>query len=97
MNTKINHINVPDGAQLIALSVAEARALGEHALRNSGYTPDQIGIIVDHLIDADLCGYRGSGLAKILAILENPKSGNAHGEVTIVNETPSSTADSFSS
>ena len=90
MNTKINHIDVPDGAQLIALTVAEARALGEHALRNSGYTPDQIGIIVDHLIDADLCGYRGSGLAKILAILENPKSGNAHGEVTIVNETPSS-------
>lgn len=50
----------------------------------------EIDIIVDHLLDADLCGYRGSGLAKILAIVDNPKSANAHGEIHIVHETPSS-------
>lgn len=79
-----------EGNALVALSIADAKALGQHALRKSGYTQEEIAIIVDHLIDADLCGYRGSGLAKILAIVDNPKSANAHGEVRIVHETPSS-------
>jgi LDH2 family malate/lactate/ureidoglycolate dehydrogenase len=76
--------------RLVALSIAEARALGARALRGTGYTAEEIDIIVDHLLDADLCGYRGSGLAKILAILENPKMRNAHGAIDIVHETPSS-------
>lgn len=79
----------PD-SKLIALSIADARALGRQALRKSGYDAEEIEIIVDHLIDADLCGYRGSGLAKILAIVDNPKSADAHGEIRIVHETPSS-------
>lgn len=77
-------------SKLVALSIADARNLGRHALRKSGYSADEIDIIVDHLIDADLCGYRGSGLAKILAIVDNPKSVNAHGDIRIVHETPSS-------
>jgi len=76
--------------QIVALSVAEAKALGARALRNAGYTSEEVDIIVDHLIDADLCGYRGSGLAKILAIIDNPKSGDSHGKVSIVHETPTS-------
>lgn len=76
--------------KLVALGIADARALGRHALRKSGYTAEEIEIIVDHLIDADLCGYRGSGLAKILAIVDNPKSADAHGEIRIVHETPGS-------
>ncbi len=87
-----NDLSQPSGADadLVALSIADARALGRHALRKSGYDAQEIDIIVDHLIDADLCGYRGSGLAKILAIVDNPKSANAHGEIRIVHETPSS-------
>ena len=76
--------------QRVALSIAEARELGARALRDTGYTSEEIGIIVDHLIDADLCGYRGSGIAKILAILDNPKSRSAHGTIEIVHETPCS-------
>lgn len=90
MNKVINPEKTPAPDGLVAITIATARALGVRALRNTGYTPEEIDIIVDHLIDADLCGYRGSGLAKILAILDNPKSGDPHGKFSIVHETPSS-------
>src|ERR1700704_5241697 len=54
----------------VHLSVAEARALGEGALRGIGYDGDEARIIADHVIDAALCGYEYSGLAKILNIPE---------------------------
>jgi hypothetical protein len=52
----------------IRLSVAEARDLAEGALRGVGYRDDEARIIADHVIDAALCGYEYSGLAKILNI-----------------------------
>src|ERR1700739_2079413 len=52
----------------IRLSVAEARDLAEGALRGVGYHDDEARIIADHVIDAALCGYEYSGLAKILNI-----------------------------
>src|ERR1700704_4193498 len=52
----------------VHLSVAEARALGEGALRGIGYDAEEARIIADHVIDAALCGYEYSGLAKILNI-----------------------------
>jgi L-2-hydroxycarboxylate dehydrogenase (NAD+) len=55
----------------IKLSVAEARDLAEGALRSVGYDNDEARIIGDHVIDAALCGYEYSGLAKILNIPEN--------------------------
>src|ERR1700739_2074830 len=57
----------------IRLSVAEARDLAEGALRGIGYRDDEARIIADHVIDAALCGYEYSGLAKILNI---PDSGH---------------------
>ena len=39
----------------VKLSVAEARDLGEGALRGIGYTNDEARIIADHCIDAALC------------------------------------------
>src|SRR5260370_1183905 len=54
----------------VNLSVAEARDLGEGALRGIGYDGDEARIIADHVIDAALCGYEYSGLAKILNIPE---------------------------
>src|SRR5579862_5334806 len=50
----------------INLSVADARDLAEGALRRTGYDDDEARIIADHIIDAALCGYEYSGLAKIL-------------------------------
>ena len=55
-----NDLAQPSGADanLVALSIADARALGRHALRNSGYDVQEIDIIVDQLLDPDRCGYR---------------------------------------
>ncbi|HTV89537.1 MAG TPA: Ldh family oxidoreductase [Stellaceae bacterium] len=55
----------------VHLTVEEARALGEGALRGIGYDPEEARIIADHVIDAALCGYEYSGLAKILNIPEH--------------------------
>ena len=55
----------------MSLSVADARDLAEGALRGIGYHDDEARIIADHVIDAALCGYEYSGLAKILNIPES--------------------------
>jgi len=55
----------------INLSVADARDLAESALRGVGFDDDETRIIADHVVDAALCGYEYSGLAKILNILES--------------------------
>src|SRR6202521_5691075 len=55
----------------ISLSVADARDLAEGALRGIGYHYDEARIIADHVIDAAMCGYEYSGLAKILNIPES--------------------------
>ena len=52
----------------IKLTVAEARDLAEGALRGIGYDADEARIVADHVVDAALCGYEYSGLAKILNI-----------------------------
>ena len=57
----------------INLSVADARDLAESALRGVGFDDDEARIIADHVVDAALCGYEYSGLAKILNI---PDSGH---------------------
>jgi LDH2 family malate/lactate/ureidoglycolate dehydrogenase len=60
-------------AERIRLSVPDARALGEAALRAIGYDDAEARIIADHVIDAALCGYEYSGLAKILNLPEHHK------------------------
>ena len=55
----------------LRLSVADARDLGEGALRSIGYDNDEARIIADHVIDAATCGYEYSGLAKILNVPES--------------------------
>jgi len=54
----------------IKLGAADARDLAEGALRGVGYDSDEARIIADHVIDAALCGYEYSGLAKILNLPE---------------------------
>lgn len=60
-------------SERIHLSVDEARVLGESALRGIGYDAEEAWIVADHVIDAALCGYEYSGLAKILNIPEHPR------------------------
>jgi LDH2 family malate/lactate/ureidoglycolate dehydrogenase len=69
------------------LSVTEARALGEGALRGIGYDAEESRIIADHVIDAALCGYEYSGLAKILNIPEHRRFRLPRRKMRILHQT----------
>jgi LDH2 family malate/lactate/ureidoglycolate dehydrogenase len=71
----------------IRLSVDEARALGERALSGIGYDAEEARIIADHVIDAALCGYEYSGLAKILNIPEHRRFAQPRRPIKILHET----------
>ena len=75
----------------IRLSVAAARELGESALRRLGYDAGAAWIITDHVIDAALCGYEYSGLAKLLNIPESHRFGMKRGPMRVLRETAQST------
>src|SRR5271166_5377755 len=75
----------------IHLSVAEAREDSERALRGIGYDAEEARIIADHVIDAALCGYEYSGLAKILNILEHGRFKRPRHTMKVVRETEIST------
>src|SRR5271163_4536200 len=55
----------------VHLSLKDARELAEAALRGIGYDDDEARIVADHVIDAALCGYEYSGLAKILNVADS--------------------------
>src|SRR4051812_17754594 len=71
----------------VHLSVPEARSLGERALRGIGYDAEESRIVCDHVIDAALCGYEYSGLAKILNIPEHRSFSQPHHKMRLVHET----------
>ncbi len=56
----------------IRLSLADARALGEAAMRGAGYDGEEARILTDHVLDAALCGYEYSGLPKLLNVVDDP-------------------------
>ena len=76
----------------IHLSVAEARDLAEGALCGMGYDHDEARIIADHVIDAALCGYEYSGLAKILNIAESEYFKRPRRPMNVLRETDVSIA-----
>jgi len=76
----------------ITLRVAEARDLAEGALRGIGYRDDEVRIIADHVIDAALCGYEYSGLAKILNIPDSEHFRQPRRTVKAIRETDVSLA-----
>jgi LDH2 family malate/lactate/ureidoglycolate dehydrogenase len=75
----------------IRLSVAEAREHSERALRGIGYDAEEAWIIADHAIDAALCGYEYSGLAKLLNIPEHRRFKRPRGPMRVLRETDVST------
>lgn len=75
-------------ADRVHLSVGEARTLGERALRGIGYDDEDARIIADHVIDAALCGYEYSGLAKILNLPEHPRFAEPRYKMRVLHETP---------
>ena len=74
-------------AERVHLSVAEARALGERAMRSIGYAPDEARILTEHVVDAALCGYEYSGLAKLLNVVDHPRFAEPRHPMRVVKET----------
>src|SRR5712671_3714417 len=75
----------------IRLSVTEAREHSERALLGIGYDAEEARIIADHAIDAALCGYEYSGLAKLLNIPEHRRFKRPRGPMRVLRETDVST------
>jgi LDH2 family malate/lactate/ureidoglycolate dehydrogenase len=71
----------------IRMTVAEARALGEAAMRGAGYAEDDARILTDHVLDAALCGYEYSGLPKLLNVVDAADFRLPRRPVTVVRET----------
>lgn len=71
----------------IHMTVAEARALGEAAMRGAGYDADDARILTDHVLDAALCGYEYSGLPKLLNVVDYPDFRLPRRPITVVRET----------
>lgn len=71
----------------IHMSVAEARVLGEAAMRGAGYDEVDARILTDHVLDAALCGYEYSGLPKLLNVVDAPQFGQPRRPVSVLRET----------
>src|SRR5947199_4479593 len=71
----------------VRLSVAEARALSERAMRGIGYAPEEARILADHVIDAALCGYEYSGLPKLLNVADHPLFKAPRSAMRVIKET----------
>src|ERR1700751_3791109 len=74
-------------ADRIHLSVAQAREHSERALRGIGYDAEEARIIADRAIDAALCGYEYSGLAKILNIPDHRRFKRPRYAMKVLRET----------
>ena len=73
----------------LRMSVADARALGEAAMRGAGYDDDDARILTDHVLDAALCGYEYSGLPKLLNVVDASQFRLPRRPVTVLKETAS--------
>jgi LDH2 family malate/lactate/ureidoglycolate dehydrogenase len=74
------------------LRVEDARELAQSALRGIGYGQEDAALITDHVIDAALCGYEYSGLAKILNLPESPRFKLPRRPMRVLHETDVSIA-----
>jgi LDH2 family malate/lactate/ureidoglycolate dehydrogenase len=75
------------GNDRIRMTVTDARALGEAAMRGAGYDQDDARILTDHVLDAALCGYEYSGLPKLLNVVDAADFRQPRRPVTVVRET----------
>ena len=71
----------------IHLTVEQARALGEAAMRGAGHDAEDARILTDHVLDAALCGYEYSGLPKLLNVVDDPHFRHPRRPVSVVRET----------
>ena len=76
-----------NSAERVHLSLAEASALAERAMRGIGYEPEEARILADHVVDAALCGYEYSGLPKLLNIADHPRFKAPRSPLRVLKET----------
>jgi LDH2 family malate/lactate/ureidoglycolate dehydrogenase len=90
-NIEIGDAKMTDGTaeDRIRMTVAEARAIGEAAMRGAGYDGDDARILTDHVLDAALCGYEYSGLPKLLNVVDEPHFRQPRRPITVLRETGS--------
>src|SRR3954469_11881259 len=79
-----------DQDDTVRLSVNEAQALAERALRSLGLAPEDATIVATHLVDASTWGYEFAGLPRILVIAGRPELKKPRTPISIVRETPNS-------
>lgn len=77
-----------DSEATVRLSVSEAQALGEQALRKVGFTREEAATIATHLVDASLWGYEFAGLPRISVIAERPELKKPRTPLAIIKESP---------
>ena len=71
------------------LTITEATTLCADSMTTIGHTPDQAGIIADHLIDCELRGVGYGGLARALSICDRVKQiGLSKQPIAITKQTP---------
>ncbi len=78
------------GAGRVRLTVDEARALGEAAMRGAGFDDAEARILTDHVLDAALCGYEYSGLPKLLNVVDSPAFRLPRRPIAVVRESAAS-------
>ncbi len=86
--TSTNNLLDLDESDTVRLTVAEARDIGETAVKRIGYSADDARIVVDQLIDNMLCGYKFAGLPRILAMATDKKLKLGRKPITVIKETP---------
>lgn len=72
----------------VHLTCEEAHALSLAALRGVGYAEADAALITGHVLDAALCGYEYSGLAKILNVAQLLPHYPVQGPMQVLRETP---------
>jgi LDH2 family malate/lactate/ureidoglycolate dehydrogenase len=75
------------GKDRLRMTIDEARALGEAAMRGAGFDDEDAHILTDHVLDAALCGYEYSGLPKLLNVVDYPSFRQPRHPVSVVRET----------
>jgi hypothetical protein len=90
-NSEIGNAKMIDrtGDDRIRMTVADARTLGEAAMRGAGYDDEDARILTDHVLDAALCGYEYSGLPKLLNVVDAPQFRQPRRPVSVLRETGS--------
>ncbi|HEX3923282.1 MAG TPA: Ldh family oxidoreductase [Streptosporangiaceae bacterium] len=73
---------------VVHLSRDEAHALASAALATIVLEPEHAGIIADHLVDAELCGYPFAGLSRVITVARGMARRPPPVPVRVVHEAP---------